>query len=43
MIHPYITAVDQVSARFERTLLTLSFTMHTIYGEVAIHDAALSI
>lgn len=44
MIHPYITAVDhQVSARFEGTLLTLSFTMHTIYGEVAIHDAALSI
>ena len=36
MIHPYITTVDQVSARFEGTLLTLSFTMHTIYGEVAI-------
>lgn len=43
LIHPYITAVDQVSARFEGAMLTVSFRMHTIYGEVAIHDAALSI
>lgn len=43
MINPYITAVDQVSARFEGAMLIVSFRMHTIYGEVAIHDAALNI
>ena len=43
LVNPYITAVDQVSARFEGTLLTVSFTMHTIYGEVIVHDAALGI
>ena len=43
LVNPYITAVDQVSARFEGALLTVSFTMHTIYGEVIVHDAALGI
>ena len=43
LIHPYITAVDQVSARFEGAMLIVSFRMHTIYGEVAIYDAALNI
>ena len=43
LVNPYITAVDQVSARFEGALLTVSFTMHTIYGEVIVNDAALGI
>ena len=43
LISPYITAVDQISASFEDSWLHISFSLITIYGEVSVHDAAISI
>lgn len=43
MINPYITAVDQISATFEGSCLHISFSLTTIYGEVTVHDTAVSI
>ena len=43
LINPYITSVDQVSAAFEGSWLHVSFSIHTIYGEVSVRDAAISI
>ena len=43
LINPYITSVDQVSATFERSWLHVSFSLHTIYGEVSVRDAAIGI
>ena len=43
LINPYITSVDQVSAAFEGSWLHVSFSLHTIYGEVSVRDAAISI
>ena len=43
LINPYITSVDQVSATFEGSWLHVSFSLHTIYGEVSVRDAAIGI
>lgn len=43
LISPYITAVDQISASFEDSWLHISFSLTTIYGEVSVRDAAISI
>ena len=43
LINPYITSVHQVSATFEASWLHVSFSLHTIYGEVSVRDAAIGI
>ena len=43
LINPYITSVDQVSATFEGSWPHVSFSFHTIYGEVSVRDAAIGI
>lgn len=43
LINPYITAVDQVSVTFEGSRLAISCSLTTIYGEVSLIDAAISI
>lgn len=43
LIHPYITAVDQINTSLKGSVLQISFNLTTIYGEVRVHDAVIRI
>ena len=43
MINPYVTAVNQVQIAFDDSVLTLSFSIKTIYGEAEIYGAKITI